>query len=79
MWKNVFIRKIKLISRFMTSQLGKQTVTVNILPSISRSKDNQTMRYGLLIEYNMTNTFLEKSYTKMVEELFPDSSLKSKN
>ena len=64
MWKNVFIRKIKLISRFMTSQLGKQTVTVNILPSISRSKDNQTMRCGLLIEYNMTNTFLEKSYTK---------------
>ena len=64
MWKNVFIRKIKLISRFMTSQLGKQTVTVNILPSISRSKDNQTMRYGLLIEYNMTNTFLEKLYTK---------------
>ena len=51
MWKNVFIRKIKLISRFMTSQLGKQTVTVNILPSISRSKDNQTMRYGQLIEY----------------------------
>ena len=35
----------------MTSQLGKQTVTVNILRSISRSKDNQTMRYGQLIEY----------------------------
>ena len=30
---------------------------------ISRSKSNQTMRFGLLIKY-MTNIFLEKSYTK---------------
>ena len=32
--------------------------------NISKSKDNQTMKFGQLIEYNTRNTFLEKSYTK---------------
>ena len=48
----------------MTSQPGKQTITIHILPHISRSEGNQTMRFGQSIEYNMRNTFLEKSYTK---------------
>ena len=37
---------------------------MHILPNISRSKDNQTIKFGQLIEYNMRNTFAEKSYTK---------------
>ena len=37
----------------MTSQLGKQTITIHILPNISRSKDNQAMKVGQLIKYNM--------------------------
>ena len=37
----------------MTSQLGKQPITIHILPNISRSKDNQTMKVGQLIKYNM--------------------------
>ena len=32
--------------------------------TISRSKDNQTMKFDQSIECNMTNIFLEKSYTK---------------
>ena len=32
-----------------------------MLPNISRSKDNETMKSGQLIEYNMRNIFLEKS------------------
>ena len=36
-----------------------------MLPSISRSKGNQTMKFGQLIEYNI---FLKKSYTKCAEE-----------
>ena len=40
------------------------TVAIHILPNIS-SKGNQTMKFGQLIEYNMRNIFLEKSYTKM--------------
>ena len=34
------------------------------MPNISRSKDNQTMEFGHVVEYNMINIFLEKSYTK---------------
>ena len=30
--------------------------------NISKSKGNQTMKLGRLIEHNMTNIFLEKSY-----------------
>ena len=48
----------------MTSRPEKQTNAIQILPSISRSKGNQTMKFGLLIEHNMRNIFLENSYTK---------------
>ena len=41
------------------------------LPNISRSKGNQAMKFGQLIEYNMRNIFLEKSYTKCGEETSP--------
>ena len=33
----------------MTLHPGKQTITIQILPKISRSKDNQTMKFGQLI------------------------------
>ena len=39
-----------------------------ILPNISKSKGNRTMKFGELIECNMRNIFLEKSYTKCVGE-----------
>ena len=34
---------------------------MHLLPNISRSKDNQIMKFGQWIEYNM-NIFVEKSY-----------------
>ena len=34
-----------------------QTTAIHILPNISRSKDNQTMKLDQVIEYNR-NTFL---------------------
>ena len=64
MYKNGLIRKIRLISKFMTSNSGSQTIAIHILPNISRSKDNQAMEIGQLIGYNMRNIFLENSYTK---------------
>ena len=62
--KNGLIGKLRLISKFMTSQTEKQIITIDILPNISRSKDNQRMKFGQLIVYTMRNIFLEKSYTK---------------
>ena len=49
----------------------EKTVTINILPSISRSKGNQIIKYGKLIEYNMRDIFLGKSYTKCGGETIP--------
>ena len=37
----------------------------------SRSKDKQTMKFGQLIEYNIKNIFVEKSYTKYAGETIP--------
>ena len=61
MSKNGLIRKIRLISKFMTLQPEKQTIAIHILPYISRSKDNETVKLGELIEYNMRKVFFEKS------------------
>ena len=48
----------------MASRPGKKTAARHILPNISRSKGNKTMKFGQLIEHNMRNIFLGKSYTK---------------
>ena len=50
---------------------GKQTIEIHILPNISGSKGTQTMKLGQLIEYNMRNIFLEKSYIKWGGETTP--------
>ena len=42
-----------------------------ILTNISRSKGNQTMKFGQLIECNMRNIFIKKSYTKSGGETSP--------
>ena len=77
--KNGSIRKVKLISKSMTSQPGSHTIAIHILPNISRGKGNQAMQFGHLIEYNMRNTFVEKSYIKCAEETIPRTfSKKSK-
>ena len=44
---------------------------MHILPNISRSKGNQTMKFGQLIECNIRNIFLEKSFTKCDGETSP--------
>ena len=55
----------------MTSQPRKQTIAIHILSNISRSKENQTMKFDQLIEYNMKNIFLEKSSTKCGGKTIP--------
>ena len=42
-----------------------------MLPSSSRSKGNQTMKFGQLRECNMRNISIEKSYTKCGGEPSP--------
>ena len=58
------MRKINWIGNFMTSQPDQQSILKHILSNILRSKGNQKIKLGQLIEYNIGNIFLEKSCTK---------------
>ena len=58
--KNSLIRKVRLTSKFMTSQPSLQTIVIHTLPNISESKGKQTIKFGQLIEYNKRNIFLQK-------------------
>ena len=44
----------------MTSQPGQQTIEIHILPNISGSKSNQTLKLSQLIDYNKKKNFLQK-------------------
>ena len=54
-------------------------IAINVFTKISRSNGNQVMKFGQLIKYNMSNIFLEKSYTICGREtIFRPFSKKSK-
>ena len=53
----------------MPSQTGTQLIIIHILPNISRSKGNQTIKFRQLIEYNMRNIIHTKN---MVQKLVLD-------
>ena len=57
MYGNGWIKKMRLILIFMTLQPGEQTILIHILSNISKSKSNQTIKFGQLIECNMRNIF----------------------
>ena len=45
MYKKCLIREMRLISKFMASQPGKQAIAVHVLSNISRSKGDQAMKF----------------------------------
>ena len=49
MQENSFIKKMSLISKFMTSQPGSQTILTHILRIILRSIVNHTIKFGQLV------------------------------
>ena len=54
----------------MTSQRAKQTIAIRILSNISRIKNNQTKKFGQLIECE--TAFLKNHTQNVVGKLFPD-------
>ena len=48
------------------------TIATHILANISRSKDNQAIKSGQLIEYSMRNIFLKIHTSNVVKVLLPD-------
>ena len=63
--KSGLIRKIRLISKFMTSQPGQQTITIHKSPNISQSKGNRTMEFGRVIEYKIELEFSSRIMQNM--------------
>ena len=61
------IRKLTIISKFVTSQIGKQIITIHILPNISRTKDIG-IKIGSLTEYIVRNIFPQKSCKKWAKK-----------
>ena len=66
--KNGLIRIIRLISKFMASQTGQQTIEIHILLNITQIKDNKTIKFG---QYNKGNIFLQKSCRYEAGKLVP--------
>ena len=62
--ENGWIRKLRLVSRFMTSHTGQQIITIHILPNISGSKSNQAMKCGMLKKRSQ-KVFFSKIIQKM--------------
>ena len=79
--KNGLLRKLWLVSNFMTSQIGQQIIKMNILSNITRSKGNQAMKFSQLIYYEKREIyeitweffffFFEKSFSKCFGEGIP--------
>ena len=71
MQKSDLIRKLQLITKFITSETGQKIIPMHILPNISRSKNNHAMKFFQLTENYMRNLFLEKLYAKYGGETSP--------
>ena len=58
----------------MALQPGLQTIAIQILPNISQSKGNQTIKFGQLIEVTKEifffKNFVEKEAGRLVPDLF---------
>ena len=54
----------------MTLKTWKKRIAIHILPNISRSKGNQTMKFGQLIEHNWDTFSLKEHTESMVKKLF---------
>ena len=71
-----WLERLGLISKFVMSQPGLQTIAIHILLNISQSKDNMAIKFGQLIEYNL---FSSKIMQKMRQgNYFPTSFYFSK-
>ena len=64
MWENGLIKNLWLVSKYLTSHVEQEIITIHLLLNISRNKGNQIVNFRQLVKYNVKNIFPEKSYTK---------------
>ena len=66
------IRKIRLTSKFVTSQPGLETIAIHILSNMSQSKGNQTITFRQLIELSRQLFFFKNYAENEARRLVPD-------
>ena len=59
------------------SQPDLQTIVIHIPSNISRSKSNQTMKFGQFIECNIETFFFKNHTQNVVEKLVQDRFLEN--
>ena len=67
---DLYISRLLHLQIYM-AETNKQINKLNYNTQIVQYLDIQTMKFRQLIEYNMRNIFLEKSYSKFGEEASP--------
>ena len=67
----------KRLDKFYDVTVWLKTIAMHILSTISRSKGNQTMKFGQWMEYKMRNIFHGKIYLKCGAETSPRPFLKN--
>ena len=63
----------------MTLQPSQQAIAIHILTKFSSSTGNQATQFGQIIEYNIKNIFIQKSYSKCCGEAIPRTFSKKLN
>ena len=62
--KKGLIRRLRLISKFMTSQTGQLIITIHMLSDIARTEGNQAMKFVKLLIRQNTIIYPQKSCRK---------------
>ena len=58
MQENGLKTKLRLISKFLTTQTEQHIIAIEMFSITSRSKGNQAMKFGQLIKDKVRNIFL---------------------
>ena len=58
--ENWLIRNIRLISKFMTTQPGQQTITIPLLPNIWQPDNEENIAREICFLKNYTQNVMEK-------------------
>ena len=67
-----------MIMKPRSHSLDNKSLQYIYCPISQKNKDNQAIKFGQCIEYNMRNIFIKKSYTKS-RTSFPDPFIKNQN
>ena len=69
MQKNIPMKRLTLIPKYLALKTVQQIITIHILPNISYNKGNHTIKFGQFIEYNASNIFKNHAEMRQGDQL----------